>query len=96
VLENRVLRRIFALKMDAVIGGWRKLHIEELHNAYSSPRIIKMIKTMRMRWTGHVAHMGEKSNTYRYRWEKNVKMDLPELGESAMDQTHLAQGRAQW
>jgi hypothetical protein len=59
VFENRVLRRIFGSKRGEVMGGWRKLHNEELHNLYSSPCII------RMRWAGHVARMGEKRNAYR-------------------------------
>jgi hypothetical protein len=50
---------------DEVTGDWRKLHIEELHNLYSSPDIIRMIKSRRMRWTGHVARMGIKRNAYR-------------------------------
>jgi hypothetical protein len=58
VFENRVLRKIFGLKRDEVIGGWRKLHIEELHNLYSSPSIIRIIKSRRMIWSGHVARMG--------------------------------------
>jgi hypothetical protein len=57
VFENRVLRRIFGLKRDEVIGGWRKMHSKELHNLYSSPSIIRMIKSRRMRWAGHTAHM---------------------------------------
>jgi hypothetical protein len=65
VFENRVLRRIFGPKRDEVTGGWRKLHNEELHNLYASPSIIKMIKSRRMRWAGHVARMREKWNTYR-------------------------------
>jgi hypothetical protein len=64
VFENRVLR-IFGPKRDEVIGGWRKLHNEELHNLYSSPSIIRIIKSRRMRWAGHVARMGEKRNAYR-------------------------------
>jgi hypothetical protein len=55
VFENRVLRRIFGPKRDEETGGWRKLHIEELHNLYSSPSIIRIIKSRRMRWAGHVA-----------------------------------------
>jgi hypothetical protein len=55
VFENRVPRGIFGPKRDEVIGGWRKLHNEELHNLYCSPRIIRMIKSRRMRWVGHVA-----------------------------------------
>jgi hypothetical protein len=64
VFENRVLR-IFEPKRDEVIGCCRKLHNEELHNLYCSPSIIRMIKSRRMRWTGHVARMGEKRNAYR-------------------------------
>jgi hypothetical protein len=55
VFENRVLRRIFGPKRDEVTGGWRKLYNEELHNLYSSPSVIKMIKSRRVRWVGHVA-----------------------------------------
>jgi hypothetical protein len=58
VFENRVLKRIFGSKRDEVTGGWRKLHNEELHNLYSPPSIIRMIKSRRMRWAGHVAQMG--------------------------------------
>jgi hypothetical protein len=65
VFENRVLRRIFGPKRDGVKGGWRKLHNEELHNLYYSPSIIRIIKSWRMRWAGHVARMGEKRNVYR-------------------------------
>jgi hypothetical protein len=57
VFENRVLRRIFGPKRDEVAGGWRKLHNEELHNLYSSPNIIRMIKLRRMGWSGHVARV---------------------------------------
>jgi hypothetical protein len=62
VFENRVLGRIFDPKRDEVTGEWRNLHNEELHNLYSSPNIIRMIKSRRMRWAGYVARMGEKSN----------------------------------
>jgi hypothetical protein len=58
VFENRVLRRIFGEKRDEVIGGWRKLHNEGLHNLYSSPSIIRMMKSRNMRWAGHVARTG--------------------------------------
>jgi len=60
VLQNRVLRRIFGPKMDKVTGEWRKLHNEEPNDLYSSPNIVRMIKSIRMRWAGHVAHMGER------------------------------------
>jgi hypothetical protein len=67
VIESRVLRRISVPKRDEVTGEWRKLHNEELHYLYSSPSIIKIIKSRRMVWAGHVARMGEKMNAYR--WE---------------------------
>jgi hypothetical protein len=60
LFENRVLRRIFDQKRDEVMGDRRKLHNEELHNLYSSPNIIRMIKSRRMRWTGHVARLGRR------------------------------------
>jgi hypothetical protein len=65
VFGNRVLRRIFGLKIDEVTGEWRKLHNEELHDLYSLPSIISIMKAMRMRWAGHVARMGERRNSYR-------------------------------
>jgi hypothetical protein len=87
-----VLRRIFGPKRDDVTGDWRKLHNEELYNLYSSPNIIRMIKSRRMRWAGHVARMEEARNAYgilvgkpegkrplgrrRRRWVDNIKMDL--------------------
>jgi hypothetical protein len=90
VFENRVLRRIFGPKRDEVTGGWRKLHNEELHNLYSSPSIIIIIKSRRMRLSGHVARIGEKRNAYRIlvgkpegkrplgrprrKWVDNIKM----------------------
>jgi hypothetical protein len=64
MFKNRMLRRIFGPKRDEVTGGWRKLHNEELHDLYSSPSIIGIIKSWRMRWTGHVARRGEKRNVY--------------------------------
>jgi hypothetical protein len=60
VFENRMLRRIFGPKRDEVTGGWRKLHNEELHNLYSSPSVIRMIKSRRMMWAGHVARVGRR------------------------------------
>jgi hypothetical protein len=64
VFESRFLRKIFGPKRDGVTGGWRKPHNDELHNLYSSPSIIRIIKSRRMRWAGHVARMGEKRNVY--------------------------------
>jgi hypothetical protein len=92
VFENMVLRRIFGPTRDEVTGDWRKLHNEQLHNLYSSPNIIRMIKSRRMKWAGHVARMGETRNAYmilvgkpegkrplgrpRHRRVDNNKMDL--------------------
>jgi hypothetical protein len=64
VFENRVLRRIFGLKRDEVTGEWRKLCNKELCDLYSSPSIIRIMKSRRMRWADHVARMGKKRNTY--------------------------------
>jgi hypothetical protein len=65
VSENRVLKRIFGPKREEVAGDWRRLHREELQNLYASPNIVSVIKLSRMRWTGHVANMGEIRNAYR-------------------------------
>jgi hypothetical protein len=65
VFENRVLRRIFGPKRDGVMGRWRKLHNEELHNLYSSPSIIRIIKLRRMRWQDMWHEWGEKRNVCR-------------------------------
>jgi hypothetical protein len=72
VFENR---RIFGPKWDEVTGEWRKLHNEELHNLYSSPDIIRQIKSRRMRWAGHVARMGEDRNCTRFWWESPKDRD---------------------
>jgi hypothetical protein len=74
VFENRVLRRIFGPKRDEVTGEWRKLYNGELHNLYSSPDIIKQIKS-RMRWTGHVARMGEGEKCTGFWWESQKERD---------------------
>jgi len=63
--ENMVLRRIFGPRRDAVTGEWRRLHNEELDDLYSSPNIVRVIKSRRMRWVGHVARMGEERGVYR-------------------------------
>jgi hypothetical protein len=111
VFENRMLR-IFGPKRDGVTGGWRKLHNEELHNLYSLPSIIRIIKSRRMRWAGHVARMGEKRNVIRLlvgkpegnrplgrprrRWIDNIKRDLLEIGVNVVDWISLAQDRYRW
>jgi hypothetical protein len=112
VFENKVLRRIFGPKRDEVTGGWRKLHNEELHDLYSSPSIIRIIESRRMRWVEHVARMGEKRNAYRLlvgkperkrplgrprrRWVDNIKMDLLVIGWGGVDCIGLAQDRDKW
>jgi hypothetical protein len=80
VYENRVLRGIFGPKRDEVTGDWRKLHSGELHNLYSSPDIIRQIKSRRMRWAGHVARMGDGRDVYR------VLVGKPEGKDSSEDQ----------
>jgi hypothetical protein len=70
-----MLRKIFGPKRDEVTGGWRKLHNEELHNLYSSPSIIGMIKSRRMRWAGHVARMGRRGIHIGYWWESQKERD---------------------
>jgi hypothetical protein len=65
VFENRALRRIFGPNREEVTGEWRKLHHEEIHDLYSSPSIIRIIKARRMRWAGHIARMGEETFAYR-------------------------------
>jgi hypothetical protein len=112
VFENRVLRRIFGPKRDEVTGEWRKLHNEELHNLCSSPRIIRQVKSRRMRWEGHVARMGEERKVYkvlvgkpegkrplgrrRRRWEYGIRMDLRQIGLEGVDRIRLAQNRDRW
>jgi hypothetical protein len=65
VFENRALRRIFGPKRDEVTGWWRKLHSGKLCDLYSSPAIVKQIRSRRMWWVGHVAHMGEERKVYK-------------------------------
>ncbi|KAJ4450403.1 hypothetical protein ANN_01827 [Periplaneta americana] len=112
VFENKVLRKIFGAKRDEVTREWRKLHNTELHALYSSPDIIRNIKSRRLRWAGHVARMGESRNAYRVlvgrpegkislgrprrRWEDNIKMDLREVGYDDREWINLAQDRNQW
>jgi hypothetical protein len=107
VFENRVLRGIFGPKRDEVTGGWKKLHNGELYNLYSSPDIIRKMKSRRMRWAGHVARMGEGRKVYevlvgnpkgkrplerpRSRWQNGIRMDLRQI-----DWGFLAQDRHRW
>ncbi|KAJ4432361.1 hypothetical protein ANN_20980 [Periplaneta americana] len=101
VFENKVLRKISGAKRDEVTGEWRKLHNIELHALYSSPDIIRNIKSRRLRWAGHVARMDESRNAYRVlvgrpegqrplgrprrRWEDNIKMEVREVGYDDRD-----------
>ena len=109
MFENMVLRRIFGPRRDEVTGEWRRLHNEELNDFYSSPNIVRVIKSRRMRWAGHVALMGEEKGVYRVlvgksegnrprrRWvEDNIRMDLQEVGCGYMDWIGLAQDRDRW
>jgi hypothetical protein len=107
VIENRVLRRLFGPKRDEATGEWRKLQNEEFHDTYSSPAIVRLIKSRRMIWAGHVARMEERSiqgfvgktegkrplGRPRCRWEDNNKMDLQEVGCGGMDWIGLDQDR---
>ena len=111
VFENMVLRRIFGPRRDEVTGEWRRLHNEELNDLYS-PNIVRVIKSRRMRWAGHVAHMGEERGVYRVfvgkpegkrplgrprcRWVDNIRMDLQEVRCGYMDWIGLAQDRDSW
>jgi hypothetical protein len=105
LFENRVLKRICGGRLD-------NLHNEELHNLYTSPNVIKMIISRRMRGVGHVALMGEMRNGYkilvggpegrkplgrpRHSWENTIRMDLRETGWKGVDWIHLAQDRDRW
>jgi hypothetical protein len=106
VFENRVLRKILGPKREED-GSWRKLHNDELHSLYSSPNIVGVIKSRRMRWAGHVACMGEGRSVYgvlvgrsegkrplgrpRCRWEDNIK-----IGINGANWIQLTQDRVQW
>ena len=112
VFENRVLRRVFGSKRDEVTGEWRKVRNEELSDLYSLPNIVRVVKSRRMRWAGHVARMGEGRCVHRVlvgkpegkrllwrprlRWEDGIKMDLQEVGGGCGDWMQLAQDRDSW
>jgi hypothetical protein len=111
VFETTVLRKIFGPKREED-GSWRKLHNDELHDLYSSPNVVRVIKSRRMRWARHVARMGEGRGVYRVlvgrpegkrplgrprrRQEDNINMDLMEIGIDGANWIRLAQDRAQW
>jgi hypothetical protein len=110
VFENSVLRRIFGPKREED-RSWRKLHNDELYSLYSSPNIVRLIKSRRMRWVGHVACVGG-SGVYRvqvgrpegkrslertrHRWENNIKLNLREIEINGVNWIWLAQDRAHW
>ena len=112
MFENMVLRRIFGPRGVEVSGEWRRLHNKEQSDLYSSPNIVRVIKSRRMRWAGHVARMGEERGVYRAlvgkpegkrplgrprrRWVDNIRMDLQEVGCVYMDWIGLAQDRDRW
>jgi hypothetical protein len=109
VFKNRLLRRIFVPKRYEVTGEWKKLHNEELRDLYSSPSLIIIMKSRRMRCAGHLARMGEKRNAYRLlvgkpegkrplgrprrRWVYNIRMDLREVRWSDVERIGLAKDR---
>ena len=112
MFEIKVLRKIFRAKKDKITGEWRKLHNAELNALYSSPNIIRSLKSRRLRWAGHVARMEQSRNAYRVlvgktegkrplgrprrRWEDNIKMDLREVGYDPGELVDLAEDRDQW
>jgi hypothetical protein len=111
VFANKAARRIFGPKRDED-GSWRKLHNDELHSLYSSPNIVRVIKSRSMRWVGHVARIGEGRGVYRVlvgrpemkrplgrpkrRWKDNIKMDLREMCIDAANWILLSQVTVQW
>jgi hypothetical protein len=111
VFESRVLRRIFGPKRDEATGEWRRPDNEELNDLYTSPNVIRVIKSKGLRWAGHVARMGGKERCGqgfggraerrrplgrpRRKWEDNIKMDLQEVGWG-VNWIELAQDRDRW
>jgi len=111
VFENRVLRKVFGPKRDEVTGEWRNLHNEELSDLNSLPNIVRVVKSRRIKWAGHVVHMGEGRGVHRVlmgkpegkrplgrprcRWDDNIKMDLQEVGGGCGDWMELAD-RDRW
>ena len=112
VFENMVLRRIFGPRRNEETGEWRRLHNEELNDLYCSPNIVRVIKSRRMRWAGHVARMAEDRGVCKFlvgkpegkrplgrprrRWVDNIRTDLQEVGCGYMDWIGLGQDRDRW
>jgi hypothetical protein len=112
VYENRVLRRVFGPKRDEVTGEWKKLHNEELNDRYSLPNIVRVVKSRRMGWVGHVTRMAVERGVHRVlvgkpegkkamerprlRWDDNIKTDLQKVGVGCGDWIDSAQGRDRW
>jgi len=112
VFENMVLRRIFGPRRDEVTGEWKRLHNEEINDLYSSPNIVRVIKSRRMRWAGHVARIGEERGVYRVlvgkpegkrplgrprrRRVDNIRTDLQKVVCGYVDWIGLAQDRDRW
>ena len=112
VFEKMVLKRIFGPRRDEVTGEWKRLHNEELNGLYSSSNIMRVIKSRRMRWAGHVERMGWERGAYRIlvgkpegkrslgrprrRWVDNIGMDLQKVGCGYVDWIGLVQDRDRW
>jgi len=112
VFENRVLRKVFGPRRDEVTGEWRKLHKEELSDLYSLPNRVRVVKSRKMRWAGHVERMGQGRGVCRVlvgkhegkrplgrprrRWEDNIKMNLQEERGGCGNWMGLAQDRDRW
>ena len=112
MFENKVLSKIFGAKKEEITGEWRKLHNSELHALYSSSKIIRNLKSRRLRWAGHVARMEKSRNAYRVLvgkpegkrplarprrgWEDNIKMGLREVGCDPRDWIAFVEDRDQW
>ena len=112
MFENMVLRKIFGPGRDEVTGEWRRLNNEELSDLYSSPNIVRVIKSRIMRWAGHVARMGEERESYRimvgkpegrrrlrrprHRWVDYIRIDLRDVGCAYVDWIRLALDKDRW
>ena len=112
MFEDKVLMKIFGAKRNEITGEWRKLHNADLHVLYSSPNIIRNLKSRRLGWAGHIARTEQSRNAYRvlvgkpegkrplgrpkHRWEDNIKMDLRKVGCDSGDCISLSEDRDQW